>query len=166
MPAFLNLAEAEAWVAVGLIAFLAIVVYVGVPKKIAAVLDAKSAQIQTDLDEAARLRAEAEAMLAEIRIQREDAEKQAAAMIAAAEADAVRMAHDAQVKLDEQITRRTALAERKIASAEAQAAADVKAAAADLAAQAAERMLVTRLAGAKADPAIDAAIAQLAGRLQ
>jgi F-type H+-transporting ATPase subunit b len=55
---------------------------------------------------------------------------------------------------------------RKIASAEAQAAADVKAAAADLAAQAAERMLVTRLAGAKADPAIDAAIAQLAGRLQ
>jgi len=166
MPAFLNPAEAEAWVAVGLIAFLAIVVYVGAPKKIAAALDAKSAQIQTDLDEAARLRAEAEAMLADIRTQREDAEKQAAAMLAAAEADAVRMAADAQAKLEEQIARRTALAERKIASAEAQAAADVKAAAADLATQAAERLLAARLASAKSDPAIDAAIAQLAGRLQ
>jgi F-type H+-transporting ATPase subunit b len=156
----------ENWVGWGLIAFLGIVIFVGGFKKIAGALDEKSATIQADLDEAARLRAEAEALLAEIRGQREDAEKQAAGMLAAAEADAARMAVDAQAKLEETIARRAALAERKIASAEAQASAEVKAAAADLATQTAERLLVARIAAAKTDPSVDAAIAQLASRLQ
>ncbi|MDB5471793.1 MAG: synthase subunit [Caulobacter sp.] len=156
----------ENWVGWGLIVFLGIVVFVGGFKRIAGALDDKAATIQADLDEAARLRAEAEALLAEIRGQREDAEKQAAGMLAAAEADAARMAVDAQVKLEETIARRAALAERKIASAEAQASAEVKAAAADLATQTAERLLVARIAAAKSDPSVDAAIAQLAGRLQ
>jgi len=164
MPAFLS--EAEFWVGVGLFVFLGIVVYVGGFKKIAAALDEKTAKIQGDLDEAARLRAEAEALLADIRSQREDAEAQAQGMLKAAEADAARMAEEAKAKLEEQITRRAALAERKIASAEAQAEADVKAAAADLATQAAEHLLTARIASAKSDPAVDTAIAQLAGRLQ
>lgn len=160
------LGSPENWVGWGVIVFLGIVIYVGGFKKVAAALDAKSAVIQADLDEAARLRAEAEALLAEIRGQREDAEKQAAGMLAAAEADAAQMAVDAQAKLEETIARRAALAERKIASAEAQAAADVKAAAADLATQTAERLLTARIAAAKSDPSVDAAIAQLATRLQ
>lgn len=160
------LGSPENWVGWGVIVFLGIVIYVGGFKKVAAALDAKSATIQADLDEAARLRAEAEALLAEIRGQKEDAEKQAASMLAAAEADAARMAVDAQAKLEETIARRAALAERKIASAEAQASAEVKAAAADLATQAAERLLTARIATAKADPSVDAAIAQLASRLQ
>lgn len=160
------LGSAENWVGIATFVFLGIVIYVGGFKKVAAALDAKSAAIQADLDEAARLRADAEALLAEIRGQKEDAEKQAAGMLAAAEADAARMAVDAQAKLEETIARRAALAERKIASAEAQAAAEVKAAAADLATQTAERLLTARIAAAKSDPSVDAAIAQLAGRLQ
>jgi len=68
--------------------------------------------------------------------------------------------------LMQQITRRAALAERKIASAEAQATAEVKAAAADLAAQAAEQILAARIAGAKTDASVDDAIKSLAARLQ
>ena len=165
-PIIAFLASPENWVGWGVIVFLGIVIYVGGFKKAAAALDAKSQAIQADLDEAARLRAEAEALLADIRAQKEDAEKQAAGMLAAAEADAARMAVDAQAKLEETIARRAALAERKIASAEAQAAAEVKAAAADLTTQAAERLLTARIATAKADPSVDAAIAQLASRLQ
>jgi F-type H+-transporting ATPase subunit b len=159
------LGSAENWVGIATFVFLGIVIYVGGFKKVAAALDAKAATIQADLDEAARLRADAEALLAEIRGQKEEAEKQAASMLAAAEADAARMAVDAQAKLEETIARRAALAERKIASAEAQAAAEVKAAAADLATQAAERLLTARIAAAKSDPSVDAAIAQLASRL-
>lgn len=170
MPAFLeghfwNLSNPEFWVGVGLLLFFGIVWWKA-RAMIAGMLDAKATTIQTDLDEAARIRAEAEAMLADIRAQREDAERQATEMLRAAEADAARLAVEAKAKLDEQIARRAALAERKIASAEAAAAADVKAVAADLAAQAAEQILAARLATAKTDPQIDQAIAGLAARLQ
>jgi len=167
MPELLNPAESEFWVGVGLLIFLAIIIFVAkAPKAIAASLDERSAKIQSDLNEAARIRAEAEAMLADIRAQREEAEHQAAQMIAAAEADAARMAVEARTRLDEQVARRAALAERKIATAEAQATADVKAAAAELAAEAAERVLAARIASAKSDPLVDVAIGQLAERLQ
>ena len=167
MPAFLNPAEAEFWVGVGLLIFLAIVIFVAkAPKTVAAVLDAKRDKIQADLNEAARIRAEAEAMLADIRAQREEAERQSAEMLAAAKADAKRLQADAKVKLEEQVKRRADLAERKIANAEAQATAEVKAAAAELAAQAAEQVLGQRIAGAKSDPLVDDAIGQLAGRLR
>ncbi|HYG25517.1 MAG TPA: F0F1 ATP synthase subunit B [Caulobacteraceae bacterium] len=160
-------AEAETWVGVGLLIFLAIVVFVAkAPKALASTLDERAAKIQFDLDEAARIRTEAEAMLAEIRAEREAAERQAGEMLAAAEADARRMGEEARAKLEEQVKRRADLAERKIATAEAQAAAEVKAAAADLAAQAAEQVLAARIAGAKSDPSVDAAIGQLAERLQ
>ena len=167
MPAFLNPAEAEFWVGIGLLGFLAIVIFwAKAPKTVAGMLDARRDKIQADLDEAARIRTEAETMLADIRAQRDEAERQAADMLAAAKADAKRLAAEAKVKLEEQVRRRAELAERRIATAEAQAAADVKAAAADLAAAAAEQVLAARVAGAKSDPSVDAAIGQLAERLQ
>ena len=171
MPAFFelefwNLENPELWVAVGLIAFLAIAWVAGAFRLAAGMLDGKASKIQTDLDEAANLRAEAEAMLADIRRQREETEVQAAQMLADAEAEAKRLESEAKVRLEDQIARRKVLAERRIATAESQAAADVKAAAADLASQMAEMVLAERLAGAKTDPAADAAIAQIADRLQ
>lgn len=171
MPAFFsaefwNFSNPELWVGVGLLLFFGILVWAGVPRLVAGMLDSKAATIQADLDEAARLRAQAEAMLAEIREQRDAAERQSAEMLKAAEEDAKRLAIEAKAKLEEQITRRAALAERKIAAAEAQAADDVKAAAVDLATLAAEKLLAARLAGAKSDPAADEAIKGLAARLQ
>ena len=162
---FFRLDSAELWVGIGLVLFLAIVVFVGVPKLIAGQLDAKSAKIQSELDEAARLRAEAEALLVQIRAEKAEAEAQAAEMLRAAEADARVMEADAKVKLEESLARRQALAERRIAQAEVQATAEVCAAAADLAARAAEQILTARVTGQKTDPLLDAAIAQIATRL-
>jgi len=160
------LQNAHFWVGIAFAILVMVMVRAGVPRMLAAALDDRAAEVQAQLDEATRIRQEAEALLADIRARRNDAERQAAEMLAAAQADAARFAADARAKLEEQVKRRAALAERKIATAEAQAAADVKAAAAELAAQAAERVLAARIAGAKSDPLVDAAIGQLAERLQ
>ncbi|HEY0103282.1 MAG TPA: F0F1 ATP synthase subunit B [Brevundimonas sp.] len=164
-PHLYSLSNPELWVAVGLLLFFGILIVVGVPKLVAGQLDAKAAKIQSELDEAARLRAEAEALLVQIRAEKAEAEAQAAEMLRAAEADARQMEADAKVKLEESLARREALAERRIAQAEAQAAAEVKAAAADLAARAAEQILTARLANQTTDPLLDAAIGQIGQRL-
>ncbi|MCX7588172.1 F0F1 ATP synthase subunit B [Phenylobacterium sp. 58.2.17] len=167
MPAFLNPANAEFWVGVGLLIFLGIVIFVAkAPKAINAALDAKSAKIQGDLDEAARIREEAQRLLTQLKAERAEAEAQAKDMLAAAQEEARRYEADAKAKLEESLARRQQLAERKIANAEAQAAAEVKAAAADLAAQAAEVVLTQRLPGVKTDPLVDRAISQLGSKLQ
>ncbi len=164
-PHLYDLSNAELWVAAGLLLFFVILAVVGVPKLVAGALDAKAAKIQSELDEAARLRAEAEALLAQIRQEKAEAETQAAEMLAAAEADAKRMEVEARARLEESLTRREAMAERKIAQAEAQATAEVKAAAVELAAAAAERILADRLAASSTDPLADQAIAQIGPRL-
>lgn len=161
----INPAEPEMWVLVGLLVFAAIVWFLKVPNMATGAIDSQTRKIQADLDEAARIRAEAEAMLATLKAERLEAEAQAKAMIANAREEANRLEAEAKVKLEETIARRELMAERRIALAETQAAAEVKAAAADLAAQAAETVLVQRLATQKSDPLIDKAIAGLAGKL-
>ena len=53
MPEFLNPAEAEFWVGVGLLIFLGVVIFVAkAPAKIGAALDAQAQAIQANLDEA------------------------------------------------------------------------------------------------------------------
>ena len=160
------LQEAELWVTVGMVILFGGLIYLKVPGLALKALDARAVKIQAELDEALRLREEAQALLAQIKVQREAAEKVAAEMIANAEADSERLRVEAAVKLEEQIQRRQLMAERKIASAEAKAAADVKAAAGELAAQLAETVLQARLKDLKSDPLIDRAVAQIGDRLQ
>lgn len=171
MPAFFeaefwNLANPELWVGVGLIVFLGILWMAGAFKTAAGALDAKAIKIKADLDEAARIRAEAEALLADIQRQSAEAEAQAKAVLESAQEQAKRLAADAKVKLEDELALRTRLAERRIEAAEAEAAAQVRAAAIDLAARATEEILGQRLAGAKSDPLIDKAIGQMASKLQ
>ena len=160
------LTDAHFWVGAALIVFLGILAYVGVPRMALTALDARGKKVQAQLDEANRLREEAQALLASIQADRLQSEKLAAEILANAEEQAQRMQAEAQERLAEQIQRRGQFAERRIATAEAQAAAQVKVAAAELAAQMAEQVLAARLAGSKSDPLIDAAIGQLAGKLQ
>jgi F-type H+-transporting ATPase subunit b len=167
MPEFLNPAEAEFWVGVGLLIFLGIVILIAkAPQKIGAALDDQAAAIQANLDEAARIREEAQRLLDTLKVERAEAEVHAREMLAQAQAEAKRLEADAKAKLEESLTRRQQVAERKIATAEMQATADVKAAAAEIAAQAAETVLAKRLAGATTDPLVDAAIGQIATKLQ
>ena len=160
-----RLQEAHTWEWIGLLLFIGVLIYLKVPGMALAALDDRGAKIQAQLDEATKLREEAQALLAQIKIQREATEKQAAEMLAAAKAEADRMGVEARARLEEDVARRRALAERRIALAETQAAADVRAAAVDLAAEAAESILTARLAAAKSDPMVDVGLSKLAERL-
>ncbi len=139
--------EAEFWVALGFFAFLGLLGYVGVHRMIAKALDDRSARIKAELDEARKLRDDAAQLLADYQRKRQEAEGEAQDIIAGAKAEAERLAVDAKAKVEEFVTRRTQLAETKIAQAEAQAAADVRAAAADAAVAAAEKILAQEAKG-------------------
>jgi F-type H+-transporting ATPase subunit b len=160
------LTSAHFWVGIAFLVFLAVLVMAGVHRFAWKALGDAGDKVRAQLDEANRLREEAQALLARIQADREASEKHSAEILANAEEQAKRMEAEAKVRLAEQIERRGQLAERRIATAEAQAAAEVKAAAGELAAQMAETVLAARIAGAKTDPLIDAAIGQMAGKLQ
>ena len=160
------LTDAHFWVGIAFVVFLAILVMAGVHKFAWKALGDAGDKVRAQLDEANQLREEAQALLARIQADREASEKLAAEIMANAKDQAKRMEAEAQERLAEQIERRGQLAERRIATAEAQATAEVKAAAGELAAQMAERVLTARIVGAKTDPLIDAAIGQMAGKLQ
>jgi F-type H+-transporting ATPase subunit b len=162
MPAFLNPAHAEFWVGAGVLIFLIIVFgFAKAHKALFAALDAKAATIQADLDEAARIRDEAQRLLADLQAERAAAERDAKDMLATAQEQVRQFEAEAKAKLEESLARRQKLTEQRIAVAEAQAAAEVKAAAADLAAAIAEKVLAERLAGVTSDPLVDRALTQI-----
>ena len=102
--------DAEFWVAVSFFIFIGILVYVGVHKKIAEALDHRRDRIKAELDEARRLREEAQALLAHYRQKQKEAEGEAAAILTSAKADAERMTIEAEAKMSEFVARRTKMA--------------------------------------------------------
>jgi len=157
--------DAEFWVAASFFIFIGILVYVGVHKKIAEALDHRRDRIKAELDEARRLREEAQALLAHYRQKQKEAEGEAAAILTSAKADAERMATEAEAKMSEFVARRTKMAEAKIAQAESQALADVRAAAADAAVTAAERILKDSAKGTLADNLLASGIEDVKNKL-
>ena len=139
--------EAEFWVALGFVAFLGLLGYLGVHRMIGKSLDERSARIKAELDEARKLKEDAAQLLADYQRKRQEAETEAQGIIAGARAEAERLAADAKAKVEEFVARRTKLAETKIAQAEAQASAEVRAAAADAAVAAAEKILAQEAKG-------------------
>ena len=144
-------AEPELWVAVGFAIFVGILIYVGVPKMVTKALDDRGKRVQAELDEARRLKEEAQKLLAEYKAKQRQADDEATAIIAGAKAEAERFAAEAKTKMEEFVARRAKMAETKIAQAEAQAVADVRAAAADAAVSAAEKILTDSVKGKVAD---------------
>ncbi|WP_439873098.1 F0F1 ATP synthase subunit B [Rhizobium leguminosarum] len=126
---------------VGLVLFLALVVYLKVPGMMARSLDDRADQIRNELAEAKRLREEAQHLLAEYQRKRKEAEAEAAHIVAAAEREAQMLTAEAKKKTEEFVARRTALSEQKIKQAEAEAMKAVRSAAVDLAIAAAETVL-------------------------
>jgi F-type H+-transporting ATPase subunit b len=157
--------EAETWVAIAFVVFVVLLGYLGVHKTILAALDTRSNKIKGELDEARRLKDEAMALLAQYQKKRQEAETEAQSIVTGAKAEAERLSAEAKVKAEEFVTRRTKMAEQKIAQAEAQAVAEVRAAAADAAVAAAEKILAEQAKGAVASDLIAKGVQDVRNKL-
>lgn len=132
---------AEHYVALGFVVFVAIMMYLGVHRQVTGALDARIARVKRELSQAELLRAEAAQVLEGYKQKAAEARAEAEAIVAQAKLEAELLAKETEERMAEFVARRTKQAEQKIATAEAQAAADVKAAAADAAVRAAEAVL-------------------------
>lgn len=137
--------DATFWAFIALVIFLAVVFYVRVPGTISKSLDERAVRIRNELDEARRLREEAQQLLAEYQRKRKEAEKEAGDIVAAAKREAEALADEAHRKAEEYVTRRTALAEQKIGQAQRDAVAEVRSIAVDVATEAARAVLAAKV---------------------
>jgi F-type H+-transporting ATPase subunit b len=133
--------DPSGYVALSMVAVFLIMLRMKVPAMIAAALDKKIAGIRENLDSAAKLRAEAEALKAEYEIRARDVSLEADALKAQAEEEAKLIVAKAKSDATALIARRAKTAEDKIAAAERAAIADVRARAAQVAAAAAAQLI-------------------------
>lgn len=159
------LEDASFWALVALVLFLGLMVYIKVPATVTGILDKRAETVRTELDDARRLREEAQALLAEYQRKGREAETEAEEIIDQAKREAAALTSETSRRLDEYVESRTKMAEQKIAQAEAQALLEVRALSADVSIAAAERILGAKVQGAAADALIGRAIGDVKSKL-
>jgi F-type H+-transporting ATPase subunit b len=158
------LANPRSWVGV---AFIIFVVVFGsrLWKALAGMLDKRTASVRAELDEAKRLRHEAEAMLDDARKRREAALAEAQALLEGAKVEAQRLSRAAAADAEAGARRREKMAMDRIAAAEKAAVDEIRVAAAEVAAAAAERVIRENLTAEADAGLVDHAIGSLASAL-
>ena len=156
---------ASVWATVALFIFLGLLLWLKVPATMAKSLDARADKIRNDLDEARKLREEAQQVLAEYQRKRKEAEEEAETIVAAAKRDAELLKAEAKQKADEYVARRTAVAEQKIAQAERDAVNEVRATAVDIAVEAARSVLAGKVDAKTAGDLFKASLGEVKARM-
>ena len=152
-------------VATSTILFILLLVYLKVPGKIAGLLDARADKIRSELDEARRLREEAQTLLASYERKQKEVEGQAEHIVATAKAEAERAAEEAKQGLEASIARRLKAAEEQIASAEAGAMKEVRDRAIQVAIAAATEVVSGQMNDAARAKTIEDAIKDVGAKL-
>lgn len=157
-------ANPRTWVS---IAFVLFVVIFGrkIWAALAKLLDDRAASVRAELEEAARLRTEAEALLRDAQARRETAIAEAHKLIEGAKAEAARMSAAAAAEAEASAKRREQMAIDRIGAAEKAAVDGVRTIAAEVATAAARDVLANTLSPEADAPLIDTAIAALPGAL-
>lgn len=155
---------AEFWVAVAFVLFVAAIGRKAY-RYVTTALDARAARIEAELEEAVRLREEAQALLANYQRKQREAAAEAEDIVQHAKAEAARIAEQSEHELAAAMERRTRLAELKIAQAEAKAVAEVRGLAVDAAVGAVRRLMAENMDEKRAKTLIDDAIQELHDKL-
>jgi F-type H+-transporting ATPase subunit b len=162
---FFSLGNTDFIVLLGFLLFIAILMYFKVPAMVGKMLDKRAVDIQSELDEARKLREEAQSLLASYERKQRDVQTQADAIVANAKREAENAAEAAKADLKVSIERRLAGAQSQLASAEASAIKQVRDQAAMVAVAAAREVLAEQTDLAKANQLIDASIAEVGAKL-
>jgi F-type H+-transporting ATPase subunit b len=128
-------------------------------------LDERAAKIKAELDEAQKLKDDAQKTLGQFQRKQRDALREAEAIVSHARDEAARFAERARRDLEAALERRQRLAAERIALAEAKAIAEVRNTAVDIAIGAARRVITEHLGDRESQILVDQAIAQLPQRL-
>ena len=152
------------WLLIALIIFFAIS-WKPAKRAILQMLDQRSDRIRAELEEAQRLREEAQAELANMQRRHRDSLAQAEDIIAHARVEAERIREKAMADLDKSLERRETQVMDRIAQAESSALAEVRTVAVDTAIAAAEQVLRDGLNDGTRQKLIDSAIEDLPNRL-
>lgn len=162
---FWTLSNTDFIVSVSFILFLAVLAYFKVPGMVNKMLDERATGIQSELDEAASLREEAQSLLASYERKQKEVQGQADGIVKAARQEAEAAAEQAKVDLEKSIARRLAAAEDQIANAEASAVKEVRDEAAVIAVAAAREVIAKQMTAAEGNKLIDDAIDTVGAKL-
>lgn len=154
----------EFWVGVSFVIALAILLKLA-GRTFVGALDAHGARIAAQLDEARKLREEAEALLAEQQRKQRDAINEAKEIIAHAHSEAERISGEAAAELERSLRLRELHARESIAISEAKAVTEVRGVVVDIAIEAARRALTGHLDYQRGSALIDSAIADVGRQL-
>ena len=158
-------ADPEFWVLLA-VAIFAAIVWKPASRYMTGTLDERAMRIRGELDEARKLRDEAEQLLTEYQRKQHDAAAEAQAIIAHAQEEAERIAALSARELEQALERRQRLAEERIAQAESKAVDEIRAVAVDVAIGAARAVIVSEIDDKRGGALLDAAIAALPQRLR
>jgi F-type H+-transporting ATPase subunit b len=140
------------WVFIA-VAIFALVAGRQISRAIAAMLDARTASVSAALAEAAQLKEEAQAILADAKLRQQQAEEDAKSILATAHIEAASLAAALAAEAEASAKRREKMAIDRIAAAEASAVAEIRATAIDVATAASAALLAENF-GPDADAAL------------
>lgn len=152
-------------VLIAFLCFVGVLVYVKVPAKLSAALDGRAEKIKEELEEARRLREEAQTLLASYERKVKEVEGHSEAIIAQARTEAERAAEDAKADLARAIERRLKTAAEQITAAEQSAVKEVRDRAVAIATEVAAEVMRKGLKPAAKSALVDASINDVAARL-
>ena len=149
--------DAKFWVA---FSFVVLLVLLTKPlrRAINQALDSRSVQIQKELDEAVRLKEEAESILVSYKRKQKEVLEEAQHILEHAEQEVARISREAHETLESELNRRKALAVQKIESYEARTLQEVRNQAVDTAITAIRSLAAEHMDKTTADTLVDNAI--------
>ncbi|KIN62337.1 ATP synthase subunit b [Sulfitobacter noctilucicola] len=162
---FFSLTNTDFVVLLGLLVFIGILFYFKVPGLLGGMLDKRADDIRAELEEARRLREEAQTLLASYERKQKEVQEQADRIVSSAKEEANAAAEKAKLDLEKSVTRRMAAAAEQIGSAEASAIKEVRDQAASIAIAAARDVIAKQMTAAQGGQLIDDAIAQVETKL-